>query len=72
MHEPKHYPIIYVDEVEEVRLLFSKFFRLSTDNAELNIPSKLENIYNYDEFKHSGNKDLITSNYFLRKIVMMY
>ena len=72
MHEPKHYPIIYVDEVEEVRLLFSKFFRLSTDNAELNIPSKLENIYNYDEFKHSGNKDLIASNYLLRKIVMMY
>lgn len=72
MHEPKHYPVVYVDEVEQVRLLFSKFFRLSTDNAEFNIPSKLENIYNYDEFKHSGNKDLIASNYLLRKIVMMY
>ena len=72
MQEPKHYPVVYVDEVEQVRLLFSKFFRLSTDNAEFNIPSKLENIYNYEEFKHSGNKDLIASNYLLRKIVMMY
>jgi len=72
MHEPKHYPVEYVDEVEELCLLFSKFFRLSTDNAEYNIRSKLENIYNFEEFERSGNKDLIASNYLLRKIVMMY
>ena len=58
-----HKPIIYEDtcinEVEQIRNLFSQFFKTTTDFSDLNIPSKHENIYNYDEINRSSRKDLI-------------
>ena len=47
MQQPKTYEVEQIDEVEEVRLQFSKFFKQTTDNSHMNIPSKLENILSY-------------------------
>ena len=46
MQQQKTYFNEYVDEVEEVRLQYSKFFKQTTDNSHLQITSKLDNIYN--------------------------
>jgi len=68
-------PIMYeeneIDEVEQIRLLFSQFFKQTTDFSDLNIPSKHENIYNYDEINKSSRKDLIIQNILVLKVVMM-
>lgn len=68
-------PIVYVenkiDEVEQIRLLFSQFFKQTTDFSDLDIPSKHENIYNYDEINKSSRKDLIIQNILVLKVVMM-
>jgi ribosomal protein L11 methylase PrmA len=72
MQQPKIYEVTHIDEVEEVKLQFSKFFKQSTDNSHLNIPSKLDNIYNQDEINKNSRRDLIVSNLLARKIVMIY
>ena len=68
-------PIVYVendiDEVEQIRFLFSQFFKQTTDFSDLSIPSKHENIYNYDEINKSSRKDLIIQNILVLKVVMM-
>ena len=46
MEVQKDYPITHIDEVEQVRLLFSKFFKATTNFAHLNVESKIDNIFN--------------------------
>mgnify|MGYP000856131936 CR=1 FL=1 len=65
------YPLYKIDEIERVRLLFSKFFVKSTDNSHLNIKAKFENIYDPGKVLKSSHKDLIVSILLQRKIVMM-
>jgi hypothetical protein len=72
MQVPKTYEVEQIDEVEEVRLQFSKFFKQTTDNSHLQIQSKLDNIYNQEEINKSSRKDLIVSNLLNRKIIMMH
>jgi len=47
------------------------FFTKSTDNSGIDIPSKLSNIYNFDEINQSSRKELIVSRILTRKIVTM-
>ena len=47
------------------------FFTRVTDNTELVIPSKHENIYNQDEINKNSRKDLIVSIMLSRKVIMM-
>ena len=48
------YPITHIDEVEQVRLLFSKFFKATTDFRHLDVESKVMNIYNQGELYKSS------------------
>lgn len=60
-----------IDEVEQIRFLFSQFFKQTTDFSDLSVPSKHENIYNYDEINKSSRRDLIIQNILVLKVVMM-
>lgn len=68
-------PVVYeetvINEVEKIQLVFSKFFRTSTDFSQLIIPSKQNNIYNMEEINKQARKDLIIANILSSKVVMM-
>jgi len=48
------YPITHIDEVEQIRLLFGKFFKAQTNFTHLNVASKVSNIYNQEELYKSS------------------
>jgi hypothetical protein len=48
---PGEYEITHMDEVEELKIQFSRFFRQGTNNSDLIVPSKYDNIYNLDEIQ---------------------
>jgi hypothetical protein len=57
--------------VEQIRNLFSQFFKTTTDFSDLDIQAKHDNIYNYDEISKSSRKELIIQNILTLKVVMM-
>ena len=71
INTPGVYDITHIDEVEELKIQFSRFFRQGTNNSELFVPSKYDNIYNLDEIQQSTRKDLIIKNLLARKVIMM-
>lgn len=71
INTPGEYEITHIDEVEELKIQFSKFFRQGTNNSELFVPSKYDNIYNLEEIQQSAKKDLIIKNLLARKVIMI-
>ena len=65
------YEITHMDEVEELKIQFSRFFRQGTNNSDLIVPSKYDNIYNLDEIQQSTKKELIIKNLLARKVIMI-
>ena len=54
MELEQEYPITHIDEVEQIRLLFSKFFKATTNFTHLNVSSKVNNIYNQEALYKSS------------------
>ncbi len=48
------------------------FFKKGTDNNDLVIDQKYDNIYNLDEINKSINRDIIIAKILARKLVMYY
>ena len=71
INTPNKYEITHIDEVEELKIQFSRFFRQGTNNSDLIVPSKYDNIYNYDEIAQSTRKELIIKNLLARKVIMI-
>jgi len=60
-----------IDEVFQLKILFTSLWIKTTDFSQLNVPAKIANIYNMKEIEKNSRKKLIKKQTLAKKVVMM-